>query len=245
MHTTWTEKYKVSSFLVNLRGRAGLYAILNFIQDVGWMHAINTNIILPKNQAWVFTRQNLKMNYWPKWNEEVSIKTWLRKPESEAFFFRDYELFVGDQKIGQCTSTFTVIDRETRKIARLDMSKFLPLWNEELSLKQLPEKIIWDGNSKEIAKFEVRNSDLDMNNHVNNTKYAQWILDSLPLDVLKGAVELIEYEVNFLAESKSGDVVSVQEAAAQITEEIYSVIQFQGIRASDQKPIFTARMKIR
>ena len=37
--STWTEEYKIGSFYINLRGRVGLYAMLNFIQDVGWMHA--------------------------------------------------------------------------------------------------------------------------------------------------------------------------------------------------------------
>ena len=61
-----------------------------------------------------------------------------------------------------------------------------------------PKKIIVSSKCQELARFHVRNSDIDSNNHVNNTRYAQWILDSLPIDLLKKGVELKGYEVNFL-----------------------------------------------
>ncbi|MGZ5278618.1 MAG: acyl-[acyl-carrier-protein] thioesterase, partial [Pseudobdellovibrionaceae bacterium] len=205
----WIERYKISSYLVNLRGRAGLYAVLNLIQDVGWMHANHWDVQLLSNQGWVFTRQKLKMQQWPAWNETVEIRTWLRPlaSASSAFFLRDYELFVKDRKIGECTSTFAVMDMQTRKIVSLDWNQFSNMWRTEGQLQQTPSKISWSSQVEILAQFQVRNSDLDMNNHVNNTRYAQWILDSIPLDNLREGADLLGYEVNFLAETKSGDMI--------------------------------------
>jgi medium-chain acyl-[acyl-carrier-protein] hydrolase len=50
------------------------------------------------------------------------------------------------------------------------------------------------------CKFRVRFRDLDINQHVNNTSYVEWILESIPAAVKKDAV-LSELEINFLAES--------------------------------------------
>ena len=234
----WTEDYKIASYFVNLRGRAGLYSVLNFIQDVGWMHARQMKVSLEPHQGWVFTRQSLSMNAWPKWNETIAIKTWLRKPTSEIFFFRDYEIFNGDTKIGECTSTFTVMDMNTRKMAMPDLKKLAAVFREDYNHSELPEKIQWQSDVTEIAQFEVRNSDLDMNNHVNNTRYAQWILDAIPLEILKGDAQLLKYEINFLAETKSGDKVTLLKTNAPDT----AITQFQGVRAADGKPVFTARL---
>jgi acyl-CoA thioesterase FadM len=44
---------------------------------------------------------------------------------------------------------------------------------------------------------------MDMNNHVNNTAYLTWILDSMPMDVTEGW-RLAQYEVDYKAEAKSG-----------------------------------------
>lgn len=235
----WSEEYKIASYFVNLRGRAGLYAILNFIQDVGWMHARQMNVRLEPSQGWVFTRQSLTMDAWPKWNETITIKTWIRPPQSELFFYRDYEILIGDKKIGECTSTFSVIDMNTRKMVALDHNKLGAVYREDYSRTESPEKIPWQTEAQEIAKFEVRNSDLDMNNHVNNTKYAQWILDAIPLDILKGDVHLQKYEVNFLAETRSGDQVNLQMLKPA---ENTKLTQFQGVRAADGKPVFAARL---
>lgn len=234
----WNEHYKVTSFLVNLRKQAGLYSVLNFIQDVGWQHSFQLGIQLPKTQGWVFTRQKLMMTAWPFWNDVVTVKTWLRQPEG-AFIFRDYELFVGDKQIGTCTSSFTVMDLETRKLALQDWSQFPIFWqNPEQTLSAKPEKVPLQPNCRKLSEFEVRNSDYDLNEHVNNTRYAQWILDSLSIDKLKGGVLLKGYEVNFLAEMKLGNVVSIEQSG----ETCEGVLHFQGLRKEDQKPVFTAQL---
>lgn len=238
-HPTWTEDYKITSYLVNLRKQAGLYSVLNFIQDVGWQHGFMLGVELPENQGWVFTRQKLEMTTWPRWNETLTLKTWLRPPEG-AFIFRDYELFLGDEKIGSCTSSFTVMDKSTRKLALQDWSGFPQFWNSESTSTTKPEKIPMVPETKDIAEFEVRNSDIDLNEHVNNTKYAQWILDSIPMNLLKGGVNLKGYGVNFLSEMKLGDKITIQQAQ----ETPNGIIQFQGIRTSDQKPIFTAQLTV-
>lgn len=236
---TWSENYTIASYFVNLRGRAGLYAVLNFIQDVGWMHARQMKVSLDPSQAWVFTRQSLSMTAWPKWNDTITIKTWIRPPTSDLFFFRDYEISIGDKIIGECTSTFSVIDMNTRKMVALDHKKLGAVYRDDYSRQESPEKIPWQAESTEVAQFQVRNSDLDMNNHVNNTKYAQWILDAIPLEVLKGDVQLKKYEVNFLAETKSGDVVSLHKTN---NSELSGITQFQGVRLPDGKPVFTAKL---
>lgn len=241
----WTEDYKITSYLVNLRGKAGLYAILNLIQDVGWAHAVHLRVKLNEGSAWVFTRQQLIMREWPSWNETVSIRTWLRPPGDEAFILRDYEIFLGDRKIGECTSTFTVMDTKTRKIAPVDWSFFEGLWQTENLLSHRPEKIAPAIETEDLAQFEVRNSDIDLNRHVNNTRYAQWILDAIPIDILRGDVHLEEYLVNFLAETKIGDLVSVQKSKQDVDEGDFQQVQFQGIRVADGTAAFTARMKIR
>ncbi|MBX9766350.1 MAG: acyl-[acyl-carrier-protein] thioesterase [Bdellovibrionales bacterium] len=244
MQPIWTENYKITSYLVNLRGRAGLYSILNFIQDVGWVHAFHLKIELERHQAWVFTRQRITMSDWPAWNQTLTIRTWVRPPQ-DRFLLRDYELFLGDKKIGECTSTFTVMDMNTRKLSEVDWTRFSDLWRRDHALSTIPQKIPILGAGHRLSEFQVRNSDLDMNQHVNNTKYAQWILDALPLELLKGGLHLSEYEVNFLAEVKMGDSVSIQQMTQSHADGASTLTQFQGIRVGDQKSVFTARMTYR
>lgn len=239
----WSESYKVTSFLINLRGQAGLFTILNFIQDVGWQHAIHLEVKLPKDQGWVFTRQNLMMNDWPSRNEIVTLKTWLRAPSPFGFLLRDYEILVGDRKIGECTSAFTVMDLKIRKMAQVDWSQQAMIWRPDGYLNSHPEKINLEKQTVDLAQFEVRNSDIDGNNHVNNTKYAQWILDSVPLENLRAGTQLHQYEINFLAETKMGDQIKVQRGFQENLQNDLITTFFQGFRTQDQKVVFSARLK--
>lgn len=240
----WSEDYKITSYLVNLQGRAGLYPMLNLIQDVGWQHAVNLEVKMGSHLGWVFTRQKLMMDYWPKWNEEISLKTWLRPPQSESFLYRDYEVYLDSKKIGECTSTFAVMDLKTRKLAPQDWTQFPTIWNDKNNLTNEAEKIVPQEGIEDLAQFQVRNSDIDLNHHVNNTKYAQWVLDAIPMDILVNSGHLHQYQVNFLAEAKKGDVIHIHKVIQE--PELFGrrVIQFQGLRASDQKNVFTAQLHV-
>jgi acyl-ACP thioesterase len=171
------------------------------------------------------------------------VRTWLRPPQG-SFLLRDYEIFLNDKKIGECTSTFSVMDMQTRKPATMDFGSYGAVFREEGLLAHHPEKIALANEVQDLTQFEVRNSDIDLNNHVNNTRYAQWILDSIPLEILRAGAELKSYEVNFLAETKSGDVVKVQRGMHDAQNGNESVIHFQGLRVADSKPVFTALLHV-
>jgi len=74
------------------------------------------------------------------------------------------------------------------------------------------ERITLRQDLPEVARFEVRNSDLDVNGHVNNTRYAQWVTDTMTTDEL-ARFAIDEYEVNFLAETGVGDTVIIESEA--------------------------------
>ncbi|MEK7356521.1 MAG: acyl-[acyl-carrier-protein] thioesterase, partial [Bdellovibrionota bacterium] len=96
-----------------------------------------------------------------------------------------------------------------------------------------------------LATFQVRNSDIDMNDHVNNTKYSQWILDAMPIEWHR-KYKLERYQICFLNEAKLGDSVDVSIAVLEGDENsARSKVQYQGFRVADSKPIFTAILESR
>ena len=54
------------------------------------------------------------------------------------------------------------------------------------------------------SRFFVRYHDLDINQHVNNVKYIEWLLESIPGFGRKG-LTLKELELNYLGEAFKGD----------------------------------------
>lgn len=238
---TWTQPYTVSTFLVNPQKQLGLYGLLNLIQDTAWIHATHLGHgyekMLKEKTAWVLTRQKLSMKSWPHWGDQIELVPWIR-PVQGLLAIRDFEIRTNGEKIGDCTTQWLILNLETRKPAEKSLMLDDNEFRSDPPATIDASKIILEKNLTPFAEFHVRNSDLDLNGHVNNTRYAQWILDSVSL---KKHLEyqIADYEVNFLAETKSGDVITIMGGELKEGE-----IQFQGVRKTDQKVMFAADLKV-
>lgn len=242
-----SKRYEINSFLVNPQKRLGLYALLNMLQDTAWSHASRIghghDESLARKTFWVLTRQHLVMDEWPAWGESLEIETWIR-PITGAVAMRDFELKLGGRRIGEATTGWLLLDAESRRpLKDVPTLGFEPR-TEGVSALETPKIAPVEG-AKPMAKFHVRNSDIDMNDHVNNTRYAQWILDAMPIEWHK-RYRLEDYQINFLAEAKLGDAVEVQFTALEGDETTPRTrLLFQGLREGDRKPIFTALLESR
>jgi medium-chain acyl-[acyl-carrier-protein] hydrolase len=59
------------------------------------------------------------------------------------------------------------------------------------------------------TEFRVRRADIDMNDHVNNVHYVEWLAESLPEAVWRNA-DVSELDVEYKRAVKFGDTVTVQ-----------------------------------
>lgn len=255
----------IESYLTNRQGRLGLFFLLNLLQDASVDHAFQMghgrDRTLERNGFWVLTRQTLEMKTWPKWRETIEIRTWVR-PLEGAFATREFEIWRVDpsaadsepELIGESIISYVMLNATTRRpvteiptAARYDArtdgqgtlatSKIPPRESSELDL---------------VAQFEVRNGDVDLNDHVNNTRYAQWILDAIPMPIHSKA-NLLSYAVNFVAETKLGDTIEILAAkvtdasgAMDVAREEFTAPEghyFHGRRIRDQKIVFTALLR--
>lgn len=242
----WTQEFQITSLLVNSQGKLGLFGTLNLIQETAWGHAeamgFGMSAMEKENYYWVVTRQVLNMQHWPKHGEKVSITTWLRPPDG-AFMTREFLLRDKDgQMLGSCSTSWIALDRSSRKI--IPILKLRP-WEDITSPESTGlnnEKVPAEGVFEKLAKYRVRNSDLDINQHVNNTKYSQWILDAIPIDLHKNLI-LKTYSVNFLAETHLGDEVRVERNVASSTIDAdKGQTIYRGMRVSDDRVLFTAAL---
>ncbi len=93
---------------------------------------------------------------------------------------------------------------------------------EENALTAFPEKIISSEGNKIVDSKVFKYSDLDLNQHVNNTKYVEMILDCFLKDFHSSHV-IKNITVSFQAESFFGDEVEVSISNQSSTELIYIV----------------------
>lgn len=244
MQPIWTQHYDVNTIVLDHNKRLSLVGLLNFLQDTAWIHAEHLGWgfedLIAKGTIWVLSRQKLVMTEWPVWEDKVTIHTWPRR-SGAVMALREFEIRCEgrsgpDRKIGECSTSWIVLDWNTRKIVKLDRVMFGIPSREDGVLAIAADRITPRADLSEITRFEVRNSDLDVNGHVNNTRYAQWLTDTLTLDD-HAKFAIGEYEVNFLAETGVGDTVAIESGPADGD----GARPYQGRKTTEDKPAFTAR----
>jgi len=242
----WTQTYDVNTIVLDQHKRLGLVGLLNLLQDIAWLHAKHLGwgyeALVEHGTAWVLVRQKLVMADWPVWGDVVEVRTWPRGVNG-ALAIREFEIVVGDRTFGECSTSWLIIDARTRRPTKIDREAFRQNARTEGCLAFEAQKIVLRTDLKEVATFQVRNSDLDVNGHVNNTRYAQWILDSVAADA-QAAFRLQEYEINFLAETRVGDTVAIEQGEIEPSPMSAARWQFQGRQAAENKTAFVARLGV-
>lgn len=241
-------EYKVSSFLSNAYGKLGLYHLLNLLQDVASQHGdllgFGYEDMVRMQTFWVLTRQKVVMRKWPVLGDSVEIKTWIRFGEG-ALAYRDFSIHLNGEQIGESCTGWITLNSETRRPTIIDRSSLRLLVEELPSVGIETEKIprYKKDDLEDMIRFNVRNSDIDFNMHVNNTKYAQWVLDSIPL-ASQGQFDLLSYEINFIAETMLHDIIVIQKSPRDYQEDGSFKSYFQGKRQSDGKIVFISRLGV-
>lgn len=234
----WSQTYEITSLMTDHRGEVGLGGLLQITQDMAIKHAREINIsredMNSRNLFWALTRQNLVIQRAPKLSEILSVQTWVRVTP-EGLVIREFRLQVGPEPIAKSVTAWLPLDVITRKPARKDVMQVLASAAIDESTELTTPKVLPQAPFVERKVWEVRNSDIDGNNHVNNIRYAHWVLDALPFTSFREN-RITGYEVNFLAETRLGEKIRIEQGSNG------EVPEFRGLREEDQKVVFTARL---
>jgi len=105
------------------------------------------------------------------------------------------------------TSCWLLLDVEKMRPRRIEsLPHSFPLNDKEHALQESLEKIPMPVVLKKVYERRVMVSDLDVNNHVNNTEYARWITDCVE-DGDEAAPPPRSLQVNYLEEARLGETL--------------------------------------
>jgi acyl-ACP thioesterase len=207
----WNESFLIRSYDIDSEGLAALPALCRFMQEAALNHAAHLGIGLShlrvKDLLWVLARQRITIHQFPRLAESITIRT---EPtgKDRLFCYRDFAILDGaGRTIGAAHTVWFIMGRRDKKPRRPD-SYFTVRFGDggegtvPTKLRKLPEPMI----SGVPSEIRVTYRDLDMNEHVNNIRYIEWIIDSFPLEFMR-AHALEELEINYVAEALYGDLI--------------------------------------
>ena len=203
--------FRLHSYEVDQRGLARPDILLSFMLDSAWAHTKDTEFsyteLKDEGQLWVLSRFLAVFHDLPKWDDEIIVETW-GKGTDKLFGLRDFIIHSSSgKKLISATSAWLIIDRKTSRIQRIEtLGRDFPMQLQKSELDVKLEKIEPQSAGKTDFSHRVMASDLDVNRHVNSSRYLQWIIDSFPIEYSTER-GLRSLEINFLSEAKLGEEI--------------------------------------
>jgi acyl-ACP thioesterase len=174
---------------VDFTGRWRPSAILRSMQNLATAHAeligVGRDVMLQRNIIWLLSRTHLQMQAYPMMDEEVVLRTWPGEP-NRFFFPRHFTIARPDgQPLGAASTLWVLLDLGARAIIPPGKCDLVFPDTSHLSPPlPAPERVMQVEGERLLDIRTARYSDLDVNRHVNNTRYADWLCDALPMDTM-------------------------------------------------------------
>lgn len=183
------KEYEIQYYEIDYNRKLLITSLMNYLGDIATRQSedlgIGINYLREHGIAWVLYKWNINIYRYPLYGEKIKVRT---KPYSfrKFYAYRIFEILDSSGGIiARANSMWFLIDMEKRKAIRItdDMYKAYGInkdKNDVLDIKKIksPEKICSE------KTFDVRYSDIDTNRHVNNVKYVEWAIETLPLDIV-------------------------------------------------------------
>lgn len=213
MGKSYEKEYELHYYDVDKNLKGNMSTIINILSDIGTRQSqelgSGMKSLSEHNMSWVFYNYHVKILRNPMYGEKLKVKT-----EAAGFkkFYalRNYEIKDSSGNvIVIANAIFLLINLEKRRMMRIPAEQYEIYgvegdMKEEFKIPRLEELTKY----KYEDTFKVRYSDIDANQHVNNTKYIDWAIEALPEEIVNN-YSLDEIKVTFEKECKYGETVNV------------------------------------
>jgi medium-chain acyl-[acyl-carrier-protein] hydrolase len=165
---------------------------------------------MARQMTWVMARVKVYFRRFPSEGERVLVRTWPNGLQQKLFFMRNFHIQTPQgETIAQASSAYVLINPATRRMLPPErFNNTFPPMDEPGGLNELLEKIPPALNPCERLRVQAGYSVVDMLEHVNNARYADWISDCFTLDDYREK-RLEWLQINYSSEVKPFEQVAV------------------------------------
>lgn len=184
-------------------------AVASFIQEAAWMHSIKLGVsvydLLKRGMTWVLSRVTIELESRLKHSDLLNVITW-PSGFNRHYIFRDYHFQdASGALIGKAKTVWVILDLKSRQpVEAPSFITDVPLQQEIPILPVNTERIPATDAYPYAKDFTAGWHDIDINRHVNNLSYMRWVIESIPLEILKTR-DISKLDIVFRAESGFGD----------------------------------------
>jgi medium-chain acyl-[acyl-carrier-protein] hydrolase len=188
----YSRDYLVHYYEIDKKRKLTIPSLIHYLEDIAVLNSEERTLTLDyydgSKLGWMLIQWEIKIIRMPSFNETVTINT---TPTAYKIYFANREYEIVDKEgnvLVTAKSVWLLADMETRKPTRVPDKMYdcfgVDRKNEYTFYKLEEFPPITEGAYNSTVK--VRHTDLDSNDHVNNVKYIEWALGSLPHHCVDG-----------------------------------------------------------
>ena len=211
MGLTYQMKMKIPFDMADMNGHIKLPDVILLSLQVSGMQSIelgvsDKTILEDYNLVWIITDYDIEVARLPHFAEEITIETEALS-YNRLFCYRRFTIYdEAGQELIHMMATFVLMDRDSRKVHAVEPEIVVPYQSD--FDKKLIRGPRYEPLEELVSKdYHVRFYDLDMNGHVNNSKYMDWIFEVMGADFL---TQYIPKKINlkYVKEVRPGGVIT-------------------------------------
>lgn len=219
MSTSYTGHFPLSSQDIDCHYRIRPATLLGFLQDVAadaaaQFNATREDMVQKYNLFWMVARVRYQLTAPISWGQVLTIQTWHRGAD-KTLMYRDYLLTVDGKEVGRATTVWVLCNLTTRKLERFSgFPEFADTDGGELCWDTKVPHLRLPGGLVTAERRLMHFSEMDVNGHINNTRYADFMCDVLGDKLADPGCYVSQLQIGYLDECRPGETLELQLAQA-------------------------------
>ena len=211
MGLTYQMKMKIPFDMADMNGHIKLPDVILLSLQVSGMQSIelgvsDKTILEDYNLVWIITEYDIEVVRLPRFAEEITIETEALS-YNRLFCYRRFTIYdEAGQDLIHMMATFVLMDRDSRKVQAVE-SEIVAPYQSEFDKKLIRGPKYANLEAPISKDYHVRFYDLDMNGHVNNSKYLDWIFEVMGADFLTQNIPK-KINLKYVKEVRPGGVIT-------------------------------------
>ncbi len=190
MSRTADKEYLIHYYEADYRKRCLITSLLNYFQDLAFLHSdrqgAGLDYLADNKLAWVLYRLDARISKYPLYREKVTIST---QVHSFVKFYAYRRFAVADAAgtaIAAADTVWLLVNTATKKPVKITGHMYEAFGVDNGEGSPLQFEAIGELTAADIThEYRVRYSDIDTNRHVNNVKYVDWAIETVPVNIIE------------------------------------------------------------
>ncbi len=185
------KEYLVHYYEIDYKKRCLITSLLNYFQDLAFLQSdlqgAGIDFLAERNLAWVLYRLDVKVSKYPQYHEKIKISTYAYSFVKFYAYRKFAVLDDSGETVATADTAWFLVDTAKKKPVKINDHMYAAFGVDANTSNPVEFDDLAEGTKVDSeSEYKVRYSDIDTNRHVNNVKYVDWAIETVPLNTIAG-----------------------------------------------------------